>query len=348
MELENILNTAKKFLVTSHINPDPDAVMSVMALSILLKQKYKKEVFPLLEDGVPDRCLFLTEKQDIQIHKDNLLTSIEKFNPEVVVFVDVSDISKCTYQDSQAVYDYLKKHNIVSVVIDHHQMNDSSWSDIEIIKNASSTSEIIFDFFIKSNDFSKNISDLILYGILSDTNRFMYHTYDYHQTFKILPKLLDKGSVIQELYSNMFNITTEWTVVLSELFKNFQVIHVKGAKFNYTYISKDFVDRYIGRNSQNKEERYNAVVESFYYFTNNYLASISDSKWGFSLFYDYFKKKIFASFRAVNDFVDTSKIAREFAGGGHPSASGFVVDEEDVNIVLEKVKNVIESSDIMS
>ena len=90
-EIIEVLNNNDFFLVTSHLNPDGDAIGSQLALTSLLEEMGKRAVI-IDENPVPDRFGFLPQSDRITVIDFNLLPT--KDFPQVSLVLDCSDLER--------------------------------------------------------------------------------------------------------------------------------------------------------------------------------------------------------------------------------------------------------------
>ena len=64
----NVIRKNKTFLITTHINPEADAIGSELAFSRLLK-KLNKEGYIINESQIPEECKFLPGIDAIKIFR---------------------------------------------------------------------------------------------------------------------------------------------------------------------------------------------------------------------------------------------------------------------------------------
>ena len=83
----NVIRKNKTFLITTHINPEADAIGSELAFSRLLK-KLNKEGYIINESQIPEECKFLPGIDAIKIFPRKL----EEF--DCMVFLDCSELSR--------------------------------------------------------------------------------------------------------------------------------------------------------------------------------------------------------------------------------------------------------------
>ena len=123
-----------KFLITSHINPEGDAIGSQVAIASLLK-KLGKESAILNDSPVPSVLKFIKGTEYI------LKELPGDFNYQDIIILDCPDLARIG-----RVKDFIKKDSVI-INIDHHISNVNfgkfNWVDSEI----SSAGEMIYDLF---------------------------------------------------------------------------------------------------------------------------------------------------------------------------------------------------------
>src|SRR3989338_4121634 len=115
MNHKTILKVLKKnhrFLISTHVNPDPDALCSQLALGLYL-QSQGKRIYIVNEEAFPKRFNFLPA-----VHL------IKKFGKKLKVDYDVAVILDCGDLDRIGLVKSLIKKNEPLINIDHHITND--------------------------------------------------------------------------------------------------------------------------------------------------------------------------------------------------------------------------------
>ncbi len=196
-KLNELIGQSKKILITSHENPDGDALGSMLSLGLGLL-KLNKEVVFYNKDGVPEILDFLPHSEEIIDSLDSLSGPFD-----IVFAVDCSG----TYRAGKEFERYAKSENCLNlVIIDHHETTGSN-ADIHILDtNASSTGIMIYRI-LKSLDveIDESISKNIYTTIISDTGSFNYSNTS-SETFRVAAELVDAGAdpseISQALYEN--------------------------------------------------------------------------------------------------------------------------------------------------
>jgi len=176
-----VIESGNRFLVTSHENPDGDAIGSTLALSLAI-EAMGKEVIPYNLDSVPFQYKLLPMA-------NRLATS---FDPNVsfdaVFILDCSEISRVG-KDFAASARCERWINV-----DHHLTNET-FADISLIdKSACSTGYLIYQLLLRLPiEISKDMATNIYATILADTGSFRYSNAT-EEAFKV-----DKGDLFLTL-----------------------------------------------------------------------------------------------------------------------------------------------------
>lgn len=318
-KVAGLLRRNKNFLITSHMNPEGDALGSELALYLLLK-RLKKKAFIVNEDMVPDCYSFLPYAKDIK--RPRQLKKNVKF--DCFVALDCSDLNRC---GSAANF---QKSNKPVINIDHHISNrmfaDINWVD----PKSSCTCEMVYLLYkYMKVPIDKNIALCLYAGILTDTGSFRYSNTT-SLTHKIVAKLLTKDLNTVEIYKNIYeNLTFSDMKLLNRLLLSMKseargrIIWFKvkkdifrGRDFNF-----DLSERILsfGRAIKGCE-----VVVLF--------------KENFS-----YLQEIRVNFRSQGK-IDVNQIASFFGGGGHKTASGCTIRgslDKIINKVIAKLKEAL-------
>ena len=166
MNLNPILKTirnAKTFLISTHVNPDPDALASELALALFLKAQGKK-VFVVNEEPVPSRFAFIPAVELVYSHKE-----LKKVSYDAAVVLDCGELERIG-----SVLKLIDRRKAL-INIDHHITNDT-FGTLNFVKPAaSSTAEVLFEL-LKAGKccLTKEIAVLLYLGIMTDTTIFYF------------------------------------------------------------------------------------------------------------------------------------------------------------------------------
>ncbi|MBR6401675.1 MAG: DHH family phosphoesterase [Firmicutes bacterium] len=185
------IENAEEICIAGHINPDGDAVGSVLALALYLKRLGKTP--RVLLESIPARFAFFG---GTQLWYNGAYDGLV---PDVFFAVDCGD--KARLGNAGEVFDRAG----LTYCIDHHRTN-TGFADVNIINaNASSASEIVFEL-MKKNGFDpekdSEIAADIYSGIVFDTGGFR-HNCTGRRTHEIAGMLVDGGVDTSVIHSRV-------------------------------------------------------------------------------------------------------------------------------------------------
>ena len=154
-----VIKNHENILILTHVKPDGDAVGSVFALASALK-KIDKNASILFDEYNKKFNLIATQKFESYVNKDKI---------DLIIVLD------CGAKNRLGKHEYLlDEKNKVKINIDHHISNDYFCDYNYVDAEASSTSEIIYEFIKKMDLLDDKIAAAIYAGIISDTGGFCH------------------------------------------------------------------------------------------------------------------------------------------------------------------------------
>jgi len=278
----------------THKDPDGDAIGSISSMHHALRES-KKNVYSFLYGNIPEN-FYLLSLPLFSRKKDNYT-------------FDLAIVLDCSNLDRAGLFDEVFSNKDITIINMDHHPQEKPFGDINIVDTGfSSTSEIIYELLSDMNFYiNKDISSLILLGIMFDTGNFM-HPNTSSRTLTIASDLILKGANIKKISQKILRqkrISTLklWGNVLSRIKSDRKKGIVSSVITNEDLISC----------GATKEELEGVV---------NLIASIPKSKASLLLREDN-EGNVRGSLRSNTDDFDTRKFAKIFGGGGHTRASGF-------------------------
>ncbi len=294
LKINEAILGANNILIATHEKPDGDACGSALALALYLQTLGKNfQIFS--NNKAPDFLYFLPLI-------DQMTTDVDVFNKrwDLVICVDASSTSFAHLPDDFAV-----RSTIIN--FDHHATN-ASYGQLAVVDvGASSTAEVVFNFFKAiSYPIDRKLASCLLTGILTDTGGFS-HPNTTIKTMAIASELMKKGSKIHQIFNHVVHNKSLgglrlWGMVLSRIQTNQKL------DLAYTYVTADDLINY-----QVPEEEIDGLV--------NFLNVISD--YSVVMLFKIDRGFTKASIRTKRDDIDVSRLALAFGGGGHQKAAGF-------------------------
>jgi phosphoesterase RecJ-like protein len=316
METQKIIDVIKgnkTFLVTTHVNPDPDALCSQLAVAMYLRS-IGKNVYIVNSDPLLKRFDFLPGARGIKAYLEGMCVPCD-----VAVVVDCGELDRIG-----RVQNLLGRGEWI-INIDHHMTNDR-FGDLNLVdERASSTAEVLYEFLCKAKcALTKNVALNLYLGIMTDTGSFRFENTT-PRVHEIASRLLKFKFSVSDLYRRIYEC------VPRDDFKEFAKLVTRfDAFFNGQVICLDLPKRVVSRFSDDFDLR-DAIFKS--------LRSMRGVEL-FAIFTEAASKKTRVNFRSVRR-VDVARLAGHFKGGGHKRASGCMIEggiKHARQRVLEEIK----------
>lgn len=297
---EKISNSDKILLIT-HRHPDGDALGSILSMQNVLIS-LNKDVVSFCIDKISENFNYLEGAQKLESNVEKLEATYD-----LCIMLDCADLYMTKIDEKLKTINF----KFGTINIDHHFTNPGL-SDLNIvIKDASSTSEIVYKIFkeLKIN-ITPSVATCLLTGIITDTGNFTNNATT-KESIEIASKLLQIGADFSQIleaniYNKTINILKLWGIVLKRIVYNKELGMVVTAVFD-----KDLKN--FGLDNEASEG------------ISNYLNSLSkDIKFSI-LLKDNDNGFVKGSLRTTRDDVDVAQVALAFNGGGHKKAAGFEI-----------------------
>jgi len=319
-KLTDIITNNQSFLITTHVNPDADAIGSEIAFHKLLNMLGKKSRI-INHSSTPYNLEFLDsdkiiEKFDESIHEGVFSSS------DVLVALDFNRIDRLVSMRSG-----FSKSKQLKICIDHHQdpedFVDHQFLGIEY----AATGHILYDFIVKTDivSLTKELAIPLYAAIMTDTGSFRFERTT-PQLHLIVADLLEKGVNPTEVYDLLYDESKLSKIKLLGRCLN-SLILIADNKIGYMILTqKDFSDL-------------NAMESDTENFVN-FILSIEGVRLG--LLFIELKNGFKVSFRSKGK-IPVNHLAGEFGGGGHLNASGARFFNKDMQSMIQKILTIAEN-----
>ena len=295
--IADLIRKSKSFLVTSHIDPDGDAIGSALAIASVCK-RLDKSVKVLLEEPVPMTFEFLKGSDDVITAPTDPC--------EVALVVDAAGLDRVGW-----VRDVVEKCPVI-VNIDHHGSNDYFGHHNLVLTDAGACGEIVYKLLMGITDaLTVDEAEALYVAILSDTGCFRFPTTS-ADTLRTAASLIDAGVKPYHTASEIFwKRSPSALQLLSGALSTIEVTN-DGAIATMEITQQMFADS--GGTPKD--------IEGFANYPRsirNVLVGVFIREMGDGLYR--------VSLRAREGYrVD--HVAKAFGGGGHPTAAGFRIRGE--------------------
>ncbi len=303
------ISKAKNIAIACHINPDGDAIGSLLALAEGLKQLDKK-VYLLSQDGVPNKYRHLPGANKI-------VKKLTK-NVDLAITVDCSS-SKMLGK----VYSDIRRARTI-IEIDHHQSREE-FGDIRVVDPlAAAVGEQIYMLLNRMKvEITERIAQNILTSIIVETNAFRLPNVRPF-TFKVCEKMVATGADFHKLVELVFWGRTQQVAILSGICLS-RCKFLENRRIVWSIVKKRDFKKVNG-----KDGDVDAVADE--------MRAIKDVKI-VVLFRERDEKRLRVSLRSKGD-INIANLAASYGGGGHYEVAGCSIPNkiEAINELLGRAK----------
>lgn len=259
-----------------------------------------------------------------------LVKELREEEEDLIIVTDTGSIDFCL----DFARDPMKDTNKEVVCIDHHTETNSQSNGLVINEERSSASEQVFmtfkDILGKKFKITKDIAELVQYGIVADTGRFLYETTtsDALRVFADAKDVFDAD--LETMAYGSAKFPKEATPAIISYLKTLT-------------IEKDMAYMYISLDEIEKEGlTKTGVNEAQAFLRDKYIRFIQGVHWGFVIKPDFDNQNTwFVSFRSTKGYQEVGGIAQLLGGGGHPYAAAAGIKANNAEEALEKVLDAI-------
>jgi phosphoesterase RecJ-like protein len=300
-----VVREGKRFLITSHENPDGDAIGSMLGLGLALEMAGKDVVF-YNKDGIPRVLEFLSGSEKVNSSLNSIQASFD-----CTLIVDCTDTSRVGKEFERFI---VSGRCGTKVIVDHHQTNKPSAELYLLNPDASSTGMIIY-FLLQtlSLKITPDIAKNLYTTIVVDTGSFRYSNTS-HETFRIAADLVELGADPWEISRAIYE--SEPIAKLKLLGVVLRTLEVsEDGRLAWVFVDREML-KMTGTSREDTEGIVNFPrsikgVEVAMLFREEEPGDNDRPRWKVSL--------------RSNGGVNVSLIAERFGGGGHKRAAGCLI-----------------------
>ena len=315
-----IINGNQRFLLTSHIRPDCDALGSELGMAYIL-EVIGKEVTIVNGMETPPNLAFIDPEKRIKvIGQDIQLEDLEDI--EVLMVLDTS-----AWAQLGPMGDVIRATKAKKIVVDHHVSEDDLGTEPFKNTTAEATGRLVVEAAEQLGvELNAKMAMPIYAALATDTGWFRFGSVT-SLTYQIAAKLVDAGASPPAIYRDLYEQDTVGRVKLRGTILSRTVTELDG-RLAHTYVLKEDFET-TGALPADTEDAINltlaiAGVEFAVIF-------VEQATGGFKL-----------SFRSRCD-LQCNSIAEQFNGGGHKAAAGAFI-EGAFNDAQPKVLDVVRAA----
>jgi bifunctional oligoribonuclease and PAP phosphatase NrnA len=317
-EILEELRASDKLLLTTHENPDGDALGSLLGMHMLLEQLGKDSVMFLAADNFP------LPHEYRHMPLDHVLRAPPgDVEERTVLFLDCGNIDRMPV-------DFLQHAGVHRLNIDHHHDNTRFGSVNLVVPDASCTAEIVYGLAKELGaEITLPIAEALYIGLVTDTGKFMFENTS-PAAHQMAAELIECGVSPQGIHRKLYEgLPFARIELLSRALAG--VRRYDGGALTMTHLMReDFLE--TGADESDSE----GIVDHLRSIRDTSVAAlvrelVDEDKRG--------RRKV--SLRSTDGRVDVSRIARGLGGGGHRQAAGFTT-ELPIDELLVRVRQEIQ------
>lgn len=297
--LVSLVRAHRKFLLTTHVRPDGDAVGSTLGMAAVLEQ-LGKQVQIVAAFELPPALRFLDPANKIRrLGKD---VSAEELGPfEVLMVLDTSAWAQLG--EMAAV---VRSTQARKIVLDHHLSADDLGAETFRQTSAEATGRLVFEAAKRLGvPITEEIAAPLFTALATDTGWFRF-TSASADTYRLAGRLADAGAVPHRLFKNLYERDSLGRLRLIGRALARAETELDG-RLIHTWLSRhDFAE--AGALASDSEDIINMTLSVG--GTEAAVMFIEQPQRGFKV-----------SFRSRCG-LDCSRLAEQFGGGGHLAAAG--------------------------
>lgn len=309
-ELRQTIELSQSIAISGHTSPDGDAIGACCALAMSLSE-LGKDVVVILEEYsenfqvIPTGGLVVTEVD-------------EEYLPDLYIAVDCGDKERLGKNGK------LFDETLYTINLDHHISNTFFAKQNYVDNEASSASEIIFQFIYNYAPINADIAAAIYAGIVFDTGGFR-HSSTSPITMAIVSELMEYDFNFTKIYNSIFH---------SRKFGEAKIMGIALCNLNEV-----FDGRIVTSIVTAEEIKKCGVTSDELSEISSYIKSVSNTV--ASVFIYEKEPEIFKVSMRSEDPIDVSEISTKFGGGGHVRAAGCTI-QGNAEKILKDILSEIE------
>lgn len=309
--LREIAQGAKTILIAGHLRPDGDCVGAAAAAYLYLKKIYPEAQISAYVEKVPEVYRFLDLEHSIFVEK----------LPEgpVDLFLSLDSSSKDRLGEAERLFDTAGR----TACIDHHVSNLGYARENFVEAGSSSACEVLYGL-MEEELIDTRIAEAIYIGIIMDTGVFRYSNTS-KKTMEIAGSLMEKGVPFWKYIDECFyqRTYTQTQLLGRTLLTSMRLMEGRVIVATVTRRMLEF----YGAQTEDIEGIIDQLRVTKGVEVALLLQEIDDQQYKVSM--------------RSNTFVDVSKIAVYFGGGGHVKAAGCTMRgslHDVVNNITEHIE----------
>jgi phosphoesterase RecJ-like protein len=300
-----IVESHERFLLTSHIRPDGDALGSELGMAGVL-EALDKQVLIVNGQPTPPNLQFLDPQHKLKtLAVDVQAKDLEGF--EVLMVLDTS-----AWAQLGPMADVVRSTRARKVLLDHHVDGDEIGAEVFKNTRAEATGRLVAEAAAHLRvPLSREIARALFAAVSTDTGWFRFGSTT-GDTFRLAGQLVDAGADPAAIYADLYERDTLARLQLRGRILARTQSDLNGRLAYTAALKEDFAA--TGALASDTEDIINLTLAIA--GTEVAVIFVEQATGGFKL-----------SFRSRTPQVNCNELAKLFGGGGHKAAAGAFINE---------------------
>jgi bifunctional oligoribonuclease and PAP phosphatase NrnA len=301
----DLLRHPHRILITTHQNPDADAMGSSLGLAGYLRQK-GHSVTVVTPTDYPQNLAWMPGNEAVIDFTENKRTQVEQFVAEAdtIFCLDFSALERI-----RELAPMVRQARATKVMIDHH-LEPEAFADLAYWDTgAAATAQLIFQLVEELGEehlINADVATCLYAGLMTDTGSFR-HSNTTPAVHRMAAAMLERGIDVAQIHRQIFDGNSLDKLRLLGYVLNEKMRVLPEHKFAYVTLSADELRRFRSKTGDTE-----GIV--------NYALSV-EGVVAAAILIDR-GEEIRLSFRSVGDYSVRDLVAAHFNGGGHKNAAG--------------------------
>lgn len=317
-----LIDGSRSFVLTTHMNPDGDALGSQIALARFLSSR-GGDVRIVNSDGTPENLRFLQAgASEIEVFDPSKHADLVS-SADLVILLDNSAPDRLGSMEAtmRAAADHV-------LCIDHHPTRETPWAHEILDDSECATACIVYDLIVDAETtLDAETAEALFVGLATDTGFFRFNSTT-PRAFEIAAVLMRAGVNPAACYQEVYERNSPpFTRLLGEGLAGMR-LDAEGEVASIR-VTQAMVDR-CGAEGEDTSEMTTALLAM-----DRVRIAI--------LFREVLPDQVKVSLRSKGD-LDVRALAMEFGGGGHRNASGIVTSgtlDDVAEVVIAKASELV-------
>lgn len=321
--LEQFITTPQRFILSTHMRPDGDALGSALGMAYALRQR-GKEALVVIPSALPPRYIDLIPVSDFIVYDAKNEAAIGK--TDAIIIVDTG-----TWNQLGKFGDWMKRQDVPKLVIDHHRTQDDLHAVRLVNSDAEACGRLIYEAVQALGvSCTKEMATFLFMALSMDTGWF-HHRNVTAETFTLAAALTAAGAETTKLYQLLYdNNSLARQKLMGHVLLHLDIAH-GGDVCHASVTLEDYLK--TGSVPLDSEDMVNLTL------------TVMGVDVGL-LFLEQPVGGTKVSFRSRGK-LDCSKLAELYGGGGHSAAAGAIVKKPLVEVRTEVLQEVTKRLDAL-